>query len=373
MKKIKTLFAISVIVFAFAECNSYNQKKTNTTKPVIKIGAILSLSGEGAEYGKDEQRAINLFLEQIEKENSKYSYRVNFQDSKSDPKNAVSAINNLISTDKPDVVMSVLSSVCLSIKPITEKHEIPLFCVGANHQITENANFVFRSLPTSDYQVEVLANKFIGKMNVNSFSIIYLNDDFGSGCFNIFKNVLNDNKKNLVSSAALNPSKTDYRAEVTGVLKDKPDAIYIASYGSSIAYVLKNLTELGYKGIILSTLEVSYPNVLALAKNTAENVYYVDTYYQDTINRKNDFIKNFKTKYNLGPTLDAVLAYDEMTVIYKTFENYDKSAESFRKIKGIDSLYLSANGSFKISTKGDFLYSLVLKKISNGIPVIISK
>jgi len=372
MKKIKILLALLAITLVLSVCKSYNKKK-NIDKQIIKIGAVLSLSGDGAEYGKDQQRAINLFIEQIERLNSKYLYQIIYQDSKSNPKDAVSALNNLISTEKPDVVISVLSSVCLSIKPITEKLNIPLFCVGANPQITNNAKLVFRSLPTSDYQAEVLANKFIDKTNLNSYSILYLNDDFGIGSYNSFKNVLHTNNKILLNSTALDPRKTDYKAEVTSVLKNKPDVIYIAAYGNSIAYVLKNLTEIGYKGIILSTLEVSYPNVLSLSKNTAENVYYVDTYYQDTINTKTDFVKAFKTKYNLRPTLDAVLAYDELSVIFKTFEKYDKLSQSFQKIKGLDSLYVSANGSFKINSKGDFLYPLVLKKISNGNPVIISK
>lgn len=361
-----------LLLFSLSGCK-ISDKENNIKKEVINIGAVLSLTGEGSEYGKDQQRAIDLFIEQKNNQKSKYIYKVKTLDSKSDPKVAVSAINNLISVDRPDAVLSVLSSVCLSIKPITENNNIPLFCVGANPEITSNTKLVFRSLPTSDYQAEVLGNLFISQKKVRSFSILYLNNDFGIGSLNSIKSAIRINNKELLDSMALDPAKTDYKTEVAKVLTGNPDVIYVAAYGSSIAYVLRNLTELGYNKYILSALEVSYPNVLGIAKSAAENVYYVDTVFQNDDNKNNTFIKAFKAKYNTVPTLDAILAYDEMSVIYKTFESYGKSNYGFMKIKGNDLYYESANGNFKINKNGDFLYPLGLMKIVAGKPELIKK
>lgn len=50
MKNIKFLIALSAIVFVFAACNSCNQSKVETKKQ-IRIGAILPLTGDAANYG----------------------------------------------------------------------------------------------------------------------------------------------------------------------------------------------------------------------------------------------------------------------------------------------------------------------------------
>jgi branched-chain amino acid transport system substrate-binding protein len=368
-RKILIYTLTALLFFLFVSCGKKEED-------VIKIGAILSLTGNGAEYGKDQQNSINLFLERINlNTKNKFRYKVLFQDSKSTPKDAINALNNLLSTNKPDIIMTVLSSVCLSLKPITEKEKIPLFCVGANPKITLNSKYVFRSLPTSDYQAEILGKEFINKININTYSILYLNDDFGNGAFKSFKNILVSNKKKLINAVSLEPNKNDYKIEVLNAIKDNPEAIYIASFGESIAFILRNLREYGFEGHILSTLEISYPNVLSLAKNTAENVYYVDTKFDlIKINRgTSNFINEYKMRFNSEPSLDAVSAYDEFQVIFHTCENYGKSPDSFLKIKGKGITYKSENGTFTISNDGDFLYPLVLKKISNGQSLLINE
>lgn len=367
MKKI--IAVIAILTLSIGVFYSCGKKEDN----VVTIGAVLSLTGSGAEFGKDEQRSIDLFLEEISKKTMKYKYVVKYQDSKSEPKEGVNAMNKILLDGKPAAILSVLSSVCLAIKPITEKEKIPLFCVGANSQITDSQKYVFRSLPTSDYQAGTLAKKFIDKGDIDSFAVLYLNDDFGNGSFNSFKKIIEENGKKIISSGALDPKKADYRTEISSVLKSAPQAVYIACYGNSIAYVLQNLRELNFKGVILSTLEIGYPEVISLAKNTADGVYFVDTDFKDPQNSKrSEFIDKYKEKYKLEPSLDAVLAFDEINLIVETIEKNGTDAENFVKLKGLPVTYESANGDFKIDQKGNFLYSLVLKKIIGGNAVIVN-
>jgi branched-chain amino acid transport system substrate-binding protein len=157
--KLKNLLLFGLLFLLIASCGKKEEE-------IIKVGAVLSLTGTGAEYGKDQQKAITLVLEQQSSKNYKYKYDVVFQDSKSDPKEGVNAVRYLLSSENCQVFMTVLSSVSMAIKDITENNNKPLFCVAATPKLTPNTNLVFRSLPTSEYQAEVLAQR-ISEINPN--------------------------------------------------------------------------------------------------------------------------------------------------------------------------------------------------------------
>ena len=362
----RKFYFILAIALLMISCN-VNKNKNN--KEEINIAAILSLTGNGAEYGQDQLNAIQLFQEELAKNYTlKYKYVFHIQDSKSQPKEAVNAYQNLSSRINIDACMTVLSSVCLALIPNTERDNIPIFCVGANPEITKNKSLVFRSLPTTDYQAKFLAKTVFDEMELDSIGILYLNDDFGIGSKNSFTQIaLAKNKKILIEQSIQN-SDVDYRSQITKLLSKKPNAIYLATFGNSIATALIQLKELGYEGYILSTLEVAYPKVLERAKNSSEGVIFTDTYWD--IN-SDDFFQKYQNRFNKNPSLDVILAHDELNVLIQAFEQFGKENSKFSLLKGNQKLYNSPAGKFSINSFGDFEYSLKLKEIKNGTPQII--
>lgn len=78
---------------------------------VIKIGAILPMTGNAAIYGESMRQGAELATEQINKLNSK-KVEIIFEDSKGDPKEALSAFNKL--KDNTNVVITAISGGCFS-------------------------------------------------------------------------------------------------------------------------------------------------------------------------------------------------------------------------------------------------------------------
>jgi branched-chain amino acid transport system substrate-binding protein len=366
MKTKGLILVVVIVIILLTIFFVFRNKESNITrdKDVIRIGALLSLTGSGAEFGSEQKNAIELFKE--EKGNYKKEYEFILQDTKSNPKDGVSALQNLLSKGKIDVVMTVLSGVSLATLPITEKQKIPTFCVGSTPSITSDFKFAFRSLPTADYQASQLAKHFLRKFKIKSISIIYLNDDFGVSSKDNFQNFIKDSVKNI-SSYPIMPDEINFPTIISKAINNKPDAVYIACYGNSIANVLKELKQQNFKGLICSTLEVSYPEVLELAKESANGVYFVDTEIAQS--NGNRFFDRYYKKYNKKPSLDAVLAYDEIQVIVNTIET--DGLKDFLKIKGDKTIRKSANGEFTINQKGDFEYSLFFKVIKNNTPILI--
>ncbi|MEO0263399.1 MAG: ABC transporter substrate-binding protein, partial [candidate division WOR-3 bacterium] len=133
MKKAKffrlffTTFLLIFILFSPA-CKKREAKK----EEVIKIGAILPLTGGAAEFGVGNKNGIILMVEDINAKGGVDGKKISvfFEDSQSDPKIAISIFNKMLKTDEPDFLFICLSSVAMALKPLIEQNKIPAFCVS---------------------------------------------------------------------------------------------------------------------------------------------------------------------------------------------------------------------------------------------------
>src|SRR5689334_12506581 len=114
MKKIRHLIVFSFLVIAIAACNSCKQKN----KSEIKIGAILPLTGDAAQWGIPAKNGASLAVTEINDSGGINGNKIALivEDDQCDGDKGVSAFNKLISTSKPNVIVgAVCSGVTLAI------------------------------------------------------------------------------------------------------------------------------------------------------------------------------------------------------------------------------------------------------------------
>ncbi len=108
----KKLLLSLVIATAITACGDNETDKTTQTnadsKPVVKIGASLPLSGDMAETGKNLQAAMSLALKDEQaKGNLKYDYQLVFEDDQYDVKKAISNWNLFKSVKDIDAIFTL--------------------------------------------------------------------------------------------------------------------------------------------------------------------------------------------------------------------------------------------------------------------------
>src|SRR2546421_3389150 len=97
---LKVIFGITVAgVLAFGSCRSPSGKTE------VRIGAVLPLTGEVANWGEDSSHAIDVAISRANQTSTKYSYRVLYEDSKGKASEAVAAAQKLVSIDKAPVII----------------------------------------------------------------------------------------------------------------------------------------------------------------------------------------------------------------------------------------------------------------------------
>jgi branched-chain amino acid transport system substrate-binding protein len=110
---------------------------------VIKIGALLPMSGPGSYFGAQDKQGIELALEQINRAGiGGYKLDVKYEDSSCSPLPATQAAKRLLEQYKPDVVIGEeCSDATLAIMPLMDQAKVPFLNAGSSSiRVTEPGN-----------------------------------------------------------------------------------------------------------------------------------------------------------------------------------------------------------------------------------------
>lgn len=373
MKKAKffrlffTTFLLIFILFSPA-CKKKEAKKEET----IKIGAILPLTGSAAEWGVAMKNGMELAIDKINKKGGVNGKKIiiKYEDNQSEPKMAVSAINKLISTQEIPVILTIQSSVSLAIAPIANQNKVVLLCSAAHPDIIKMGEYIFRCYPTKEQLLDKIIETAIEVLNIDRIFIIYINDDYGISMKDGFEKRMIEKGKIILGADSFEKQQTNFRSLISKILAKKPKALFIPGYGMALGNLLKQLSEFGYSGVILSTQEVSYRDVLSIAENSANGVIYADMPFdpQSDLPHIKGFVNTYKAKYGAEPILDAVIGYDMTNLIIEIIKlngfSADKIKTGLANVKEFNGLL----GNLEMSSSREIIYPLVLKTIKNGKP-----
>ena len=341
----------------------------------IRIGAVLPLTGGAAQWGVPARNGVMLAVDQINAAGGINGRKIalNLQDDQCDPTKGVSAVQNLISTDKPvAIVGAVCSSVSLAIAPILEKNRIIMISPASTSPLLSNAgNYIFRDIPTDKLRADVFA-KYIIDQGVKDLSILYINNDGGVGATDAFIQAYQKLGGTVRFKDAYQQGQTEYLSEVTKAKRASPEAIMIVSYPSDTSILLRELRQLNFRGKIFALTEaLDDPAIVKAAGNAANGVVYIVPAPAEG-QQTTEFADQYKAKYGSAPPLYAAEAFDAMYLLKKVCSEVPsldpaQLADSLHAIRG----YQGASGSITFQKSGDVIKPMAIKRIVEGEPEII--
>jgi len=346
------------------------QQPAQQEEKVIKIGAILPLTGPAASFGQYVKEGIDLAVDEVNKE-SQIKFSIIYGDSKTSPKEAVAIFNRMVEINKTSIVIAALSSVAGALKPLSiEKNTILLYVDVAKPGVADGEHS-FRIYPEANGTSGVIARFIANELKAKTAAILYINDDYGLASFEVFKNIFELLGGRVVFSEIYNFIQKDFRnifIKLKGV-KTFPDVIYINGYGPSFAKAIKQFREEEYfkNCVIAADVALGLPENLKLIGEAAEGAYFVDA------NLSSQFVKEFKRKYNKVPSSDAGYAYDAIKIIYYIIKNNsifttDDIRQGLQNLTG----FQGVTGTITMKENGDANLQFVVKQIRNGVPQVVS-
>ena len=239
----------------------------------LRVGAILTLSGNFAAAGDDSRRGIEAAL--AAKGNSGHLQFV-YADSRNEPSAAVSEFQKLLNVDQVAAIYTHRSSVGMALNPISLKDGVPLLGAVGHQDFAANNRFAIQAWPRAHDEGSFVADEF-ARRHFKRVGVLYTEDEWTSSVTKGFRSKLASLGIMLTYDQPVLPGEQDFRTQLLKLKATAPDAIYFNFLLPQIAPAIKQAREMGVSGNFFSNFYLAKKEVRDVAGIEAlEGVRYVE-------------------------------------------------------------------------------------------------
>jgi len=374
-KTTKTIVWLIVAIIVIAGI-WYGVSRKPAEKEVIKVGVIAPLSGQAASYGEYVIKSLKLSIEDFNRQSEGFDFEAIYEDGMCDPKEAVTAINKLISVDNVNYVIGgFCSGETLAIAPIAEENKIILLSPGSGSpDITDAGDYVFRNFVSDDFTAKALA-KIAIEQDDKKIALITENTDYPQTLKKSFIESYTSKEGEILLDETFTEDSLDFRTIITKAKNQNAENILIVvqSYKNA-SQLLKQMKELDYSPKIYTTESVISDEALNFYdvgyKDILEGTIFSHPKFDENLPKASALLAKYKERYGTteGPVPPLYLAtyYDSSFLLGEAIKNAGndptKVKEYFYTIQGWD----GAVGDFSFDKNGDAVMDVEVKTISNG-------
>ncbi len=363
MNKITQVVIVVIVAAVIIGGVWYGVSRKMAVKGVIKIGVILPLTGEAAVWGENTKSGIDLAAEETQK---RFNIRVGviYEDSQCDPAKAASAIQKLITVDKTVVVIGdVCSSATLAAAPIAEESQVVFLTPGSSaDKISQAGDFIFRNYPTNAQLAQGII-KILKQLGKSRIAIMYVNNDYGVG----FKdNITKEIPDEIVAIEAHDQKAVDFRTNLSKVKSQNPDAVFLASYYTDGALIMKQAKEMGINVQFVGPDAFDDPKVIEIAGEAASGMVLA-TVKPAGGPRFSEFENLYQNRYQKEPPFLADFGYDALMVVAEAVKSGYSDSAGIKNFLYRLRDYQGASNRISFDQNGDLINpALAFKTIKNG-------
>ncbi len=312
----RNLFRFGLVALAalsFFSCGS----KTSE----IKIGSINPVTGEAATFGTSTKNGATLAAEEWNKAGGVLGKQIKlvYADDKGDPAEGATVFTKLIQEVKVvAIVGGITSRVALAGAPIAQAAKVPMLSPTAtNEKVTEAGDYIFRSCFIDSFQGRVAAKYAIEGFKAKTAAIIFdIGNDYSKGLAENFTATFTALGGKVVTTEAHPTAAVDFKAQLTKIIRAKPDVVYIPDFYNDVALIARQIRELGYKGNLVGCDGWDSPELAKIAGAAIEGGVFTNHYSKDdTRPVVQEFVAKYKARFNAEPDALGVLAYDGMNIM----------------------------------------------------------
>ena len=232
---------------------------------IVKIGAVLPLTGPAAEVGNEQKRGIELALEAAQQTKMVPGHTVEalFEDNQAKADVAVTAFNKLVRLNGTQVLITGYSGPALAMAPLATRGKILLLNGGAQSDALANASpYLINTIPTARSEIGAMAQFLRNDLSVKTVAMIHSNDAQGTSARDSFVKAFTDAGGKVVAEESVPFGETNFRSPLTKIAAAKPDAIYTVM-AMNFVQLAEQKEQLGLKQVMASNTSMSQPTNIA--------------------------------------------------------------------------------------------------------------
>ncbi|MDR2901530.1 MAG: ABC transporter substrate-binding protein [Lactobacillales bacterium] len=362
----KAVLSLGIVLVVIAVVFVYKRTHTDTVpdKPVVKIGALLPLTGGMPSMGLAGHNGAQMAIDEINATSgNKYRYELIVEDVGVDIKRVVPIFNKMLTKDGISAVISFNSQVGYAIKPLAKQNKVIQIASATDFGIADG-EFNFINISDVSEGIDRLLAYFDQK-GYKRIAIASFNHPAAQKVIAVLKEKTKGSDFSLVDISLVNPDERQLSIEALKIVQSKPDVVFLYTFEPLTTLYAKELKQAGYQGPISSVYMLSYSDYPALFDGQV---------YVDDNPGKEDFRAKYKAKFGLDPNSVSPMLYNSTRIIYELFERNENPLEDVSgKIKVILDDYEGPSGKMTLKDSGRITSDSVLVEMLGGAPVVIEE
>jgi branched-chain amino acid transport system substrate-binding protein len=303
-----------------AACERRDAGGTSSTGPIV-VGMYGSLTGDGASFGISSREGTELAVDEVNAAGGLLGGRriqLLVEDDQSLPEPATSAVTKLITQDRVIAVLGeVASRRSLAAAPVAQRYQVPMITPSStNERVTAVGDYIFRVCFIDPFQGEVLAKFAYNDLKARRVAILRdTQQDYSVGLTDSIVKHFTGLGGEVLDPVSYSTGDADFKAILTRVRSQKPDAIFATGYYPEAAIIVRQARELGLTMPILGG-DGWVGDALKNGREALNNTFISNHYSGDNPSPVvQNFVKAYRERFGRDPDSIAALAYDSVKVL----------------------------------------------------------
>jgi branched-chain amino acid transport system substrate-binding protein len=380
MRKITyTLAAVAALAFSFSSCIRQDNDNISAAPQKVKVGALLSLTGNWSTLGLTSQAAIDIALEDINaymtENGSKYQFSSIVYDTKLDAALATQYIGEANTAGCQFVVGPQSSAEAGAVKDYANTHNMMVVSQGSTAgSLSIDGDNLFRFCPDDHIEGNAMA-KTIHRDGISTIVTAARDDAGNKGLQTSTGNAFTGLGGMVSATSPYSPALSDFSPVLNEIRTRIIDAVtsgtavnhvavYLASFDECVPMfqqasgdpVLSAVRWYGGDGTALST---------AITGNAGAADFAIATKYfapsfglpEEAAAKWEPLMAKIEARTGITPDAFALAAYDAMWVMAMTYASFPYMQPEFAKLKSEFAtqagMYYGATGSTLLNSAGD--------------------
>nr|WP_286195463.1 ABC transporter substrate-binding protein [Synechococcus sp. CCAP 1479/9] len=306
------------------------------SKPVdvsggVPVGAVLALTGNANVYGQDQKIGLELALQHRNGAGgiNGTPLKLALEDSGSDEPGANAAFTLQINRGVLALIGPTLSQQAFSADPIAQRRGVPVVAPSNTATGIPEIGFFISRVSAQSSVIAPLAIERALKIQpgLKRAAVFYAQDDaYSTAETTIFQKALKEKGLDPVTVQRTQLNDQDFQNQISAALREKPDLIVLSLQAVDGGNLIRQLRELGYKGLIVAGNGMNTPNIYPICQKYCDGLLIAQAYSPELDTPANTaFLKAFQAAKGgaIPPQLTAQ-AYTALQVIGDALVRLDK-------------------------------------------------
>lgn len=342
-----TVVVIVVALLALLVNGWISSNKLSNENP-IRIGAVISLSGDASPWGEYARDGMNLAAKTINANGGVNGRKVEItiEDDHTDPKQGVSAFNKLVTIDKVDgVIGGVFDFTAQPLIPLAKTNQIP-FISASNFRIPGGFDlneYSFVMLNDFSETIRELGIYIKPNTDIKKFAVVHYKSTFGEEIRKTLSQMmLSLGRNDVLDYPYASIGNNDWKTTIIKLKEAGVDTVFLDMVANDPLNFLKQSKQLGFNPKV-----ITYNGALDSFANESDKSLLSGVILLNWEVVTQEFDNLFKKEYSRGAGKSADKYFDAVYVMAQTLANVKDKSKAPEYM--ISTTFSSPNGTTKFN------------------------